>query len=191
VIRQHFLDSLSCALSSLLRPYIRVLDIGTGAGFPSLPLKIYLPDIQVTAVDAVAKKIGFVRHLCRVLQLQDVDCVTVRLEQTANSSYSETSYAKATPPVVPARSFDLIVSRAVGTIPYLLELAAPLLAPQGHILLQRGHHGHHELVAQTIVLQNQGFQLVQRIEVPFSFCTYPRYLLIFCKAFDRIHENKA
>jgi 16S rRNA (guanine527-N7)-methyltransferase len=178
-------------LSSLLRSHIRVLDIGTGAGFPSLPLKIYLPDIQVTAVDAVAKKIGFVRHLCRVLQLQDVDCVAARLEQIVGSSSSETGHAKATPPGVPAQSFDLIVSRAVGTIPYLLELAAPWLAPQGHILLQRGHHGHHELVEQTIVPQNQRFQLVQRIEVPFSFFTYPRYLLIFCKAIDRIHENKA
>jgi 16S rRNA (guanine527-N7)-methyltransferase len=191
VIRQHFLDSLSCGLSALLRPHIRVLDIGAGAGFPSIPLKIYFPDIQVTAVDAVAKKIGFVRHLCRVLQLQNVDCVTARLEQAASPSYSETSHAKATPHSVPAQSFDLIVSRAVGTIPYLLELAAPWLAPQGHILLQRGHHGRHELAEQTIVLQNQRFQLVQRIEISFSFCTYPRYLLIFCKAFDRIHENKA
>jgi 16S rRNA (guanine527-N7)-methyltransferase len=183
VIRNHFLDSLSCILSSLIRSRIRLLDIGAGAGFPCIPLKIYTPDIYVTAVDAVSKKMVFLRHLCRLLQLRDVECVASRVESHSplSSSLPETSNNKEMQRVVPEKSFDIIVSRAVGTIPDLLELAEPFLGPDGHILLQRGRNGKREISDHAIFLQEKGFQIVDVIKVMFSFFNYPRYLTLFRK----------
>jgi 16S rRNA (guanine527-N7)-methyltransferase len=168
-------------LSSLIRPHIRVLDIGTGAGFPGIPLKIYAPNIHVTAVDAVSKKIIFLRQLCRLLELRDVECVGRRIEQLAlcSPSLSQTGENRENQIPVPKNSFDLVVSRAVGTVPYLLELTRPFLAPDGYVLLQRGHKGKQEIANQTRVLQKTGFQVSNTIEVHFSFFEFPRYLIVF------------
>jgi 16S rRNA (guanine527-N7)-methyltransferase len=181
VIRHHFLDSLSCVLSSLIRPHIRILDIGTGAGFPGIPLKIYAPDIYITAVDTVSKKVIFLRQLCRLLELHDVECVASRIEHLAfpPSSPWKPGETREKQLTVRKNSFDVVVSRAVGTIPYLLELAKPLLAPDGHVILQRGRNGKQEIFDQTHVLQETGFQVRTMIEVRFSFFEYPRYLMVF------------
>lgn len=157
-------------LSSVIRPQIRLLDIGAGAGFPGIPLKIYNPTMYLTAVDAASKKIIFLRQLCRALDLQNVKCVAARLEPQVSCVSS-----------LPGHSFDVIVSRAVGSIPYLLELAAPFLAPGGYVLLQRGHIGKQEISDDPRLLWETGFQVVKIAEVNFSFFTYPRNLIIFAK----------
>jgi 16S rRNA (guanine527-N7)-methyltransferase len=175
VIRNHFVDSLSCTLSSAMTPHSRLFDIGAGAGFPGIPLKIYHPEMPVVAVDAVAKKTMFLRQLCRLLGLQHVECITVRL----NPSSCQDDKSSQQDPLLQRRYFDLIVARAVGPIPLLIELAAPFLAPHGHIILQRGRNGKHELYEYHAFLQDSGFHVVEMIEVTFSFFTYPRYLMVF------------
>lgn len=181
VIRHHFLDSLSCVLSSLIRPHIRILDIGTGAGFPGIPLKIYAPNIHITAVDSVSKKVIFLRQLCRLLELHDVECVASRIEPLASpsSSPSKAGRNRESQLTISKNSFDVVVSRAVGTIPYLLELMRPFLAHDGHVILQRGRNGKQEIFDQTRFLQQTGFQVRNMIEVHFSFFEYPRYLMVF------------
>lgn len=79
---------------------------------------------------------------------------------------------------VPKNAFDIVVSRAVGTIPDLLELTRPFLAPEGHVLLQRGHKGKQEIADHTLFLQETGFQVSNTIAVHFSFFEYPRYLIV-------------
>lgn len=167
VIQQHFLDSLSCALAAVIQPSCRLLDIGSGAGFPGIPLKIYYPALHVTAVDAVTKKVMFLRQLCRSLALEHVECVSVRLEPDLHSSGA-----------FPSAAFDVIVSRAVGTVPLLLSLAAPLLCPAGYVLLQRGKEGYQEFEAHASLFSEYGLQPVDIREISFSFLTYPRYLLV-------------
>lgn len=181
MIRHHFLDSLSCVLSSLIRPQIQLLDIGTGAGFPGIPLKIYLPDIHITAVDSVSKKILFLRHLCRSLHLQDVECLASRIEDLAvsSSSFPQAHKNDGISKRVLEKSFEVIVSRAVGTISYLLGLAKPFLASGGHVLLQRGHNGKQEIADQVVLFREAGFQVIDMIEVCFSFFHHPRYLILF------------
>lgn len=163
VIQQHFVDSLSCALAAVPFQQAHLLDIGTGAGFPGVPLKIYFPQMRLTLVDAVSKKILFLRHLCRQLRLSEVNCLSARLPTSE----------------LPAGSFDLIVSRAVGALQELLLLAVPLLAPDGAILLQRGKEGLQEVEHCRDFLQAQGLSLVESKELRFSFLDYPRYLLTF------------
>lgn len=169
IIRQHFIDSLSCTLSSVLRPQSRLLDIGTGAGFPAIPLKIYYPDLSVTAVDAVSKKMMFLRHLCRVLRLQNVICLATRIEQVSNSSELLPEHV------------DVIVSRAVGSVADLLKLGLPFLKPNGHFLFQRGKKGKTELVENQQLFEKHHIQIVDNIEVRLSFLSYPRYLLVLRK----------
>lgn len=168
MIRSHFVDSLSCACSAALKPNARLLDIGTGAGFPGLPLKIYRPDLHVTAVDAVSKKIAFLRHLCRMLALQQIECVAARVENLAALS-GVTAHA--------APLFDVIVSRATGALPYLLTLAAPLLKNDGCLLLQRGPQALQELSDHAEDLSTAGFRVTRSQEIRFSWLEYPRYIV--------------
>ena len=164
VIRQHFVDSLSCACSPVLSPRARLLDIGAGAGFPGLPLKLYFPEISVTTVDAVTKKIMFLRQLCRGLKLQQVACVAARLGEASEAA-------------APRAAFDVIVSRAVGDLPYLTALARPYLAPGGHLLLQRGQQCPQEIQACRALFDTQGLAVVDMQTVRLSFLEHPRYLL--------------
>ncbi|MBD3304840.1 16S rRNA (guanine(527)-N(7))-methyltransferase RsmG [candidate division KSB3 bacterium] len=177
IIQHHFIDSLSCTIAPVITPHIRLLDIGAGAGFPGIPLKIYSPGIRLIAVDAVAKKVRFLQHLCRGLALQKVDCVAARLEPHVSS---HTPLREAHHAALQPRAFDVVTSRAVGSIPELLQVAHPYLAPQGCLLLQRGRQGPHELREHRSWFQQYGFEDVHLLNVQFSFLEYPRYLMVAC-----------
>ncbi len=190
IIRQHFVDSLSCVLSSVIGPQSHLLDIGTGAGFPAIPLKIYYPSLQVVAVDAVAKKVMFLRHLCRMLELQDVGCLASRIVPLS-SSFRKNVSQRSQDSVLQTERFNVVVSRAVGTVPYLVELAQTFLGAGGHILLQRGKHGKRELAQYASFLQEIAVHVVDIIEVNFSFAEYPRYLMVLRMKGVPLSENKA
>ncbi len=109
---RHFIDSLTL-LPFLPSGGIRLLDIGSGAGFPSIPLKIFHPDLQVTLLEASRKKCSFLKEVIRKLALKDIAVTQSRLEALLSSK---------TPPV-----YDMIVSRATFKMNELLELSFPLL----------------------------------------------------------------
>lgn len=123
VLLKHFLDSLS-----LLEVYgaarARVLDIGAGAGFPGLPLKIARPGWEVVLLEATGKKVNFQRHIIETLSLQNIEAIHGRAEELAHK------------PAYRA-SFDLVTARAVASLPALLEYAAPFCRPGGQILLPK------------------------------------------------------
>ena len=120
MVAKHVLDSLSIA-RFVQGP--KVVDIGTGAGFPGVPLALSRPDLQVCLLDANLKKIRFVRHLIAELALNNVTAVHCRAE------HYETS-----------ERFDTAVARALGSLKALVELGMPLLQSNGIFLAMKGRY---------------------------------------------------
>jgi 16S rRNA (guanine527-N7)-methyltransferase len=121
VLLKHFLDSLSL-LEVFQAEQARVLDIGAGAGFPGLPLKIARPQWELVLLEATGKKVHFQRHIIETQGLQRIEALHGRAEELAHK------------PAYRA-SFDLVTARAVAALPVLLEYAAPFCRVGGQILL--------------------------------------------------------
>jgi 16S rRNA (guanine527-N7)-methyltransferase len=127
IIVKHFLDSLT--VTPLLPDCARLLDLGSGAGFPAIPLALVRPDLDVISVDAAEKKIFFQRHVARLLGLQRFAALHARGELLAESH---------------AGGFDVIVSRAFSSLDRFIALSRPLLAPGGMIIAMKGKWGEDE-----------------------------------------------
>ena len=124
IVRRHFLDS--GAIVRLLSPAGQLLDVGSGAGFPGLPIKILLPESEVVLVESQRKKANFLREVIRRLNLQKATVIQERLE----SIHPEDS-----------GSFDAIVTRALGSFEVFLKLSFPLLRPGGSSIIMHGPKG--------------------------------------------------
>jgi 16S rRNA (guanine527-N7)-methyltransferase len=137
---RHFLDSLTAALPLLDRlragQSVRLVDVGSGGGMPGLPLKIAFPRLRVSLVESVRKKAAFLRDVVAQLRLEDVEVVAERAENAARDAAHRDTY-------------DWATGRALGTLPVVVELCAPFLAPGGLLVAQRGGDLEAELLAAT------------------------------------------
>lgn len=163
--RLHFLDSAALLALADLRGKT-VVDVGTGAGFPGLPLKILEPSIQLTLLDAQRKRVDFLREVCGELGLEDVDCVHGRAEEFAQQ-HRET--------------FDLAVSRAVAALPVLAELCLPLVKPGGQFLAMKSVDSNEELNASERAAGVLGGRLEKPLDYVISGTNIPRRLVILTK----------
>jgi len=120
---KHFIDSI--VVLPYILPYKTVLDIGSGGGFPGLPLKIVRPDLEMTLIDGSRKKISFINHIIRTLGLQQVKAFHIRAEELAMQ------------PSVPA-VYHVILSRAFSDMAGFIEKARPLMAKGGKLIAFRG-----------------------------------------------------
>ena len=120
---KHFLDSLAPA--QFIPENARLLDIGSGGGFPGIPLKILKPSLSVLLIDGVRKKASFLKHLLRTLKLERIEAHQVRAENLLED---------------PAFSnlFDVVISRALSSLALFVKLAMPLLAAHGTIIAMKG-----------------------------------------------------
>lgn len=132
VYEKHFFDSISLAFFTDMKEVSTIADIGSGAGFPSIPLKIVFPHLKVLIVDSLNKRIGFLKHLCEQLQLSDVECVHGRAEDIARlPQYRD--------------RFDLVTARAVARLSVLNEFCLPFTKVNGLFASMKGSSMKEEL----------------------------------------------
>lgn len=122
---KHVIDSISACAAAPFSDGTTVLDIGTGAGFPGLPLKLFVPAIRLTLMDSLNKRIRFLQAVTDALHLDGVTCVHARAEEAArDQAYRE--------------QFDIVCARAVARLPVLAEYAMPFVRLGGHFLALKG-----------------------------------------------------
>lgn len=154
ILIRHFLDSMT------VYPFVRktVLDIGSGAGFPGIPLKIIDPALEVTLVDSVAKKVSFMRHIIRTLwpaiDNTGIHALHSRIEESAFIE-GHRGY------------FDCIISRAFSELEVFVRLALPLCAPGGKIIAMKGPKSGEELKDMAVV-KGVSAATVHEVSLPFS-----------------------
>ena len=181
--RLHFLDS--CALLTLADfRGKRVIDVGTGAGFPGLPLKLAEPSIKLTLLDAQRKRVEFLRDVCDALNLSDVEAVQGRAEEYAAQERER---------------FDIAVSRAVAALPMLTELCLPFVRVGGLFLAMKSVNCDEELASAERAIRTLGGEVRQAVDYRIPGTDIPRRLIVIDKrrstpsgyprAFAKIKKN--
>jgi 16S rRNA (guanine527-N7)-methyltransferase len=165
---KHFLDSFSCVLAWKAAPPHRLVDVGTGAGFPGIPLKIIYPSMHLTLVESVGKKAMFCQHIVGVLGLEKVDVLQRRVEELGQQPEHRESY-------------DWGTARAVANLNVLSEYLLPLIKVSGSMLAQKGESGPAEAQAAEKAMKMLGGKLKQVIPVNLPGVADDRYLVVVNK----------
>ena len=172
ILIKHFLDSLACmlAIRTANQPTrdLRIVDVGTGAGFPSLPLKIAYPQLHVTLVESVGKKCDFLRHIVDKFGLDDVNVLHERAEVLGGNPRHRNSY-------------DWGLARAVAQMPALLEYLLPMVKVGCHCIALKGGNGIEEARQSSQALTILGGRVLQMLPVELPGVVETRYLVVVRK----------
>jgi 16S rRNA (guanine527-N7)-methyltransferase len=165
---KHFLDSLSGFLAMRGSAMMRVIDVGTGAGFPGLPLKILCPRIKLTLVESVGKKAIFCRHVVEILELEGVEVIQARAESLGQREDHREQY-------------DWALGRAVAIMPVLMEYLLPLVRVGGQVLAMKGDRALAETHAADHAIKLLGGHLRQLVPVILPGVAEKRFLVVVDK----------
>lgn len=161
---KHFLDSLTCVPALGDMNGKSLIDIGTGAGFPGIPLRIFYPEMKLTLVDSVGKKADFCRLVCDTLNLKNVTVLKDRSEELGADKNTREKYDAAT-------------ARAVAVLPVLCEYLLPLVKVGGVMLAQKGESAPEEVKTAAAAIQKLGGGEPELTEVTLPGVEGSRYLV--------------
>lgn len=161
---KHHLDSLTAVKLLLPAERKRLLDVGTGAGFPGLPLAIALPQLRVTLLDATAKKLRFIEEAGRVLGLENIRTVHARAEDAGRNDAHRGTY-------------DFVIARAVNRMPALMECTLPMTKRGGMVIAMKGAAAHEETRTAAKAIATLGGELAGIDEVRLPGLDNPRFLV--------------
>lgn len=148
VYLKHFYDSLTISFDFDIHNQ-SLCDIGAGAGFPSIPLKIVFPQLRITIVDSLTKRITFLKHLFNVLELENVEAISARAEEYALNH---------------RESFDIVTARAVARLNILDELCLPLVKKDGYFITLKGLKAKEELSEAKNGIEKLGGQVGKEVD---------------------------
>ena len=165
---KHFLDSFSCVLAWKASPPASLIDVGAGAGFPGLALKILYPNLKLTVVDSVGKKAMFCQHIVGALGLNDVNVIQARAEDLGQNKNHRENY-------------DWAVARAVANLNILSEYLLPLVKVGGTALAQKGETARAEAESAKKAMKLLGGELRELIQVNLPGVEDDRFLVLVDK----------
>ena len=152
VFIKHFLDSISAVTKGYIQNGMSLIDVGTGAGFPGMPLRICLPELKVTLLDSLNKRINFLQEVSSKLSIDDIEFIHGRAEDFGkNEDYRE--------------KYDIATARAVAGLPVLMEFCVPFIKVGGYFVYLKGPNANLELEESKKAMEVLGVEYIEKIDV--------------------------
>jgi len=168
VFIKHFLDSISAVSNGYIKDGISLIDVGTGAGFPGLPLKICLRNIKLTLLDSLNKRINFLQEVSNTVNLEDIEFIHGRAEDFGkDSKYRE--------------QFDVATARAVAGLPILMEFCVPFVKVGGYFVCLKGPNANLELEESKKAMEVLGLEFIEKIDIELPSEELKHNILVFKK----------
>lgn len=168
---KHFIDSLTCSRAEAFVKFSKIIDVGSGAGFPGLPIKIFWAEKEITILESLEKKVRFLERAVNELGLAGVDILNARAEDAGrNGLYRE--------------KFDLAIARAVAEITVLSEYCLPLVRTGGRFIAMKGPAVEEELNRGKWALEVLGGRVIEIVEVTLPFSGDRRKIIVIEKNKD-------
>jgi len=169
VLKKHIVDCLFLAaeIENWDKGNGRILDVGSGAGFPSLPVAAALEDYRVTALDSTAKKIGYIKNTAEIMGVTDFDAVASRAEDAAKSDMRE--------------AYDIVTARAVARLSVLAELCIPFIKVGGYFISMKGAAAEEEVKEAENAIKKLGCKFCKIVPYTISDLPDKRFLVIYKK----------
>ncbi|MEG1870842.1 MAG: 16S rRNA (guanine(527)-N(7))-methyltransferase RsmG [Peptostreptococcaceae bacterium] len=168
VFIKHFLDSISALSNGYIKDGISLIDVGTGAGFPGLPLKICLKNLKLTLLDSLNKRINFLEEVSNTVNLEDVEFIHGRAEDFGkDEEYRE--------------QYDVATARAVAGLPILMEFCVPFVKVGGYFVCLKGPNANLELEESKAAMDVLGLEFVEKIDIELPNEELKHNILVFKK----------
>ena len=168
ILIKHFLDSLTCVKSGYLKDGGKVIDVGTGAGFPGIPIHIYYPNIKLTLLDSLQKRIKFLEEVYSHIHINNIKFEHGRAEEFGKKIQFREKY-------------DIALARAVAELNILCEYCLPFVKVGGYFICQKGPNVDEELRNAKKAIETLGGQFIERIDMKLPFRDINHNIIIIQK----------
>ncbi|MBS6508506.1 MAG: 16S rRNA (guanine(527)-N(7))-methyltransferase RsmG [Paraclostridium bifermentans] len=165
---KHFLDSVAAVKKGYIKDGMSIIDVGTGAGFPGLPLRICLENSKVTLLDSLNKRINFLSEVCTNINIDDIELIHGRAEDFGkDEKYRE--------------QYDIATARAVAGLPILMEFCVPFIKVGGYFVCLKGPNADTELEESRKAMEVLGLEFVEKIDVELPELELKHNIVVFKK----------
>lgn len=168
IMIKHFLDSISCIILPYIKDNHKVIDVGTGAGFPGIPINIYYPNVSLTLLDSLNKRISFLQEVCTNIELENVTFEHGRAEDFGQDKEFREKY-------------DIAVARAVAPLNTLCEYCLPFVKVGGYFICQKGPNIDEEMNDAKKAIEILGGKFIEKKDVKLPFCDITHNIVVIEK----------